>query len=319
VQIDLALPPAVIMILLEKGNRILEETVNTVINRDPDEKPKQDPMDVKLCDFDDVTYRIEVKKGEETKMKVSMNCPVYSQMEDFGGKDALQKHFPDMVVEADSGYHVAIEVDLSKLSDNEDERDALVFKISTMKGRVMGGMFMWYFDALLKGSSGDLKKGKYDIRSDTEVFFVPREDRIICIYAIDFMNEVDKELARVFMQEFAATRKKISSAPPMNWSPSPPEELVKEFDVKENPGIVGYVSFAVLKSHVSEAKVEQVIHCLVTFRSFVQYHLKMSKSYFHSRMRKRTQELLKVLNRAKTNDPKQEKKKKTASGKTFNR
>jgi len=77
------------------------------------------------------------------------------------------------------------------------------------------------------------------------------------------------------------------------------------------------MTFAILKSHLEKNKQEAVIAVLQTFRTYLQYHIKCSKSYFHSRMRKRVVELLKVLNRAKVPDMKKEKK--TAGGKTFKR
>lgn len=49
----------------------------------------------------------------------------------------------------------------------------------------------------------------------------------------------------------------------------------------------------------------------------MQYHMKCSKQYFHARMRSRVSSLLKVLNRAKVENPDEQKQKKTISGKTF--
>jgi len=46
------------MILLERGNRILGETVSSKLFLDPEEKVE--PMDVKLCDFDDASYRVQI-------------------------------------------------------------------------------------------------------------------------------------------------------------------------------------------------------------------------------------------------------------------
>jgi len=77
------------------------------------------------------------------------------------------------------------------------------------------------------------------------------------------------------------------------------------------------MSFAILKSHLEKGKQEVVVSVLQTFRTYMQYHIKMAKSHFHSKMRKRVVELIKVLNRAKVPDMKKEKK--TAAGKTFKR
>lgn len=62
----------------------------------------------------------------------------------------------------------------------------------------------------------------------------------------------------------------------------------------------------------------KVVDCMSSFRNFVQYHLKCAKSYFHSRMRLRVADLVKVLNRAKsTTDTNQPKRITTAAGKTL--
>jgi len=54
------------------------------------------------------------------------------------------------------------------------------------------------------------------------------------------------------------------------------------------------MSFAILKSHLEKGKQDVVIAVLQTFRTYLQYHIKMAKSHFHSKMRKRVVELIKV-------------------------
>jgi actin related protein 2/3 complex subunit 2 len=79
---------------------------------------------------------------------------------------------------------------------------------------------------------------------------------------------------------------------------------------------------------------EDVISHIQTFRDYFHYHIKASKAYIHSRMRKRTAEFLQgwfiryfrpwirmltspVLRRARPEN--EAKEKKTASGRTFDR
>jgi hypothetical protein len=56
------------MILLPPGNRILEQTFRSQIL--PEEQ--QEPTDVRLCDFDDVSYHIHVDKDDLDTIKFSM-------------------------------------------------------------------------------------------------------------------------------------------------------------------------------------------------------------------------------------------------------
>lgn len=294
------------MILLEPGNRILEECVRSQIMSD-----KRDGVDVRLCDFDDVSYRVTVEKENLDLMKVSMNLPCFSTTEEMGGGAALEKYYGDYKGEAETGYDMTLHVKLNEVADKE----AAVKKLQLIKANVTGGVFDHFFQALLDGKKPD--KFKFDLRGDTTVYFLPRDDRVIIIFSVDFTEHVDKVIAKVFLQEFVDARKKIGRAPPCSWGANPPNELA-EFDITENEGNLGYISFAILKSHVTgDGKKEQVNMVLQTFRTFLQYHIKASKSHFHSKMRKRVVDLLKVLNRAKMDDAKKEKK--TAGGKTFKR
>lgn len=292
------------MILLEPGNRILEECVGSQINGNGD------PVDVRLCDFDDVAYRIQVEKDSLETMKVSMSSYCYSAIKDMGAEAALKAKFGDYICDAETGYDFTLKIQKDSVANKEE----LIKNLSLIKPIVIGGVFDHFFSATLEGKT--VEKFKFDLRSDTTVYFCPREDRTTVVFTIDFSENVDKVLAKVFLQEFVDARRKIGRAPPCAWGANPPNELA-DFGVTENEGNLGYISFAVMKSHLDKDKKESVIQVLQNFRTYLQYHIKCSKSHFHSKMRARVRDLIKVLNRAKVEDPKKEKK--LASGKTFKR
>jgi len=294
------------MILLEPSNRILEEAVNSQINAEG----ARDALDVRLCDFDDVAYRIQVEKDNLDLLKVSMSSYCYSSIEDKGGKDALEKHYGKYVGTPETGFDFTLNIPINEVEDKE----ALVKSLAVLKSNITGGVFEHFFSALEADKKMD--QFKFDLRSDTTIYFCPRDDRVTVIFAVDFSEAVDKVIAKVFLQEFVDSRKKIGRAPPVSFGANPPTELA-DFGVKENQGNLGYISFAVLKSHLGGKKKQAAIDVLQNFRTFLQYHIKSSKSHFHSKMRNRVRELIKVLNRAKVEDQKKEKK--LASGKTFKR
>lgn len=297
------------MILLEPGNRILEETLNSQINPAPEEK--RDGLDVTLCDFDDVSYKVQVDKGNTDLLKLSMGIPCYREIDNKGGKQALEKYYGEFSGSAENNYDITLHVKIPDVKDKE----ATIKKLQLIKSNITGGVFDYFFSALLEGKSPE-KAFKFDLRKDTTVYFFPRDDRVTVVFSVDFNDDTDKVIAKVFMQEFVDARKKIGRAPPCAWGVNPPNELA-EFNITSNQGNLGYISFAVLKSHLDKGKKEVVIGVLQTFRTYLQYHIKCSKSHFHARMRLRVRELLKVLNRAKVTDEKKEKK--TAAGKTFKR
>ena len=87
-----------------------------------------------------------------------------------------------------------------------------------------------------------------------------------------------------------------------------------------------------LPRHLTKARRDDVISHIQTFRDYFHYHIKASKAFIHSRMRRRTADFLQgsanrylnlstllmlstVLRRARPEN--EEKERKTASGRTF--
>jgi len=309
------------MILLEPGNRILAETVAAQINLP--EGASRTPLDVRLCDLDDVSYHVVVEKKDMTQMMVSMYLPCYDDIKSKGGEKALNDTFGALVSsDVQPGNSVTILIKFADLPADQKEKDALVKNISQIKPIVTGGLFRYYFDALTANEVPDVFK--FQLRGDTTAYIVPGKDRVIVIYSMEFTAKVDKVLAKIAMNEFVDVRKKsgYQFAPPVTFTENPPQELVSKFGVAPDAsGGLGFISFAILPSHITAKKVEKVANVLSSYRNYIQYHLKCSKSYFASRMRLRTVSLLKVLNRARVTQEEGGRKKvyKTATGKTFTR
>jgi hypothetical protein len=95
------------MILLEPGNRILGETVKANVLAEG----KVDPCDVRLCDFDDVTYRVQVTPEDPSNMRVSMNLPCYHQIQKKGAEKSLNAAFAGMVdSNTETGFDITLKV-----------------------------------------------------------------------------------------------------------------------------------------------------------------------------------------------------------------
>jgi len=303
------------MILLEQGNRILAETVSSqIIRENPEEK--REPIDVRLCDFDDTSYRVVVDAKERDTLNVSISLPCFGSIRDYGAMAGLQKAYGTYVQsEAAQGYDVTLSIDLNNLGTVKPE--ALIQNLQLFKANLIGGVFDHFFSNLMKQGSKPLEPFKFDLRHDTSVYFLPTTDRVTVIYSLDFKDRVDRAVARVFLQEFVDARRTLGAAPPCAYGQQPPPEL-KVFGVTESAGNLGFLTFTVLKSHLDRGKQEKVIAVLQVFRNYLQYHIKCSKTYFHSRMRLRVAALITVLNRAKM-EPLVDGVKRTITGKTFTR
>jgi len=245
------------MILLEPGNRILEECVRSQIQQ---EKDKREAMDVRLFDFDDVSYRIVVEKSNLDLMKLSINIPPFQQFKDRGGQAAVDKFYGEFKGPAEVGFDVTLHI---KFADIKDAA-ATITKLSLVKSKLTGGVFDHFFSALMADQKVD--KFKFDLRPDTTIFMCPRSDRVTVVFEVNFQVKMDQVIAQVMLKEFVASRKNIGRAPPCTWETNPPDEL-KEFGITTNKGCLGYMSFAILKTHLEKDKKEVVIAVLQTFRT----------------------------------------------------
>lgn len=307
------------MILLEPMNRIIQETIQAQLELAPEGEEKRDPIDVRLCDFDDVSYRIQIEAENRDVLLLSMASPCLSQIMEKGADDQLKEIYGDWVVDPIGGMNVTLSVDLTTVKGKEKE---IADKLAMLKPNVCGGVFHFYTKNL-KNDTGDTEPFQFQLRGDTTVYVFPAKDRVVFIYSMHFDDLAENCIGKVFMQEFVDAKKKIGKAPPVNFSKEPPRELQEKLDIKDANCNLGYISFAILKPHCADERLRnRVCELLQTFRTYTQYHIKCSKSYFHSRMRARAVELLKVLARARIeegDDQSKEKVKRTAGGKVFKR
>merc|ERR1740131_35667 len=134
-----------------------------------------------------------------------------------------------------------------------------------------------------------------------------KSDRVTVIFSTIFKDADDIILGKVFLQEFKEGRKANATAPQVLFSNKTPPEDLRDTDARTGEG-VGYITFVLFPRHTNKATRDNTIDLIHLFRDYLHYHLKCSKAYIHSRMRSKTSEFLKVLNRAKIEDENQKKK-----------
>lgn len=119
------------------------------------------------------------------------------------------------------------------------------------------------------------------------------------------------------IQEFLEVRrqKDLQSAPVIAYSKDPPAELkgckIPSFN-KE--AFLGYFTILLLPNHVKPAKIDQTVENVIGFRSYLTYHIKCAKAFFHQSMRARVKKMLQILNRARYEPDDARKKKKIIKG-----
>jgi len=308
------------MILVPRTHPILEKAVKHQLelaqeiqeqdpNLDSKEKKKLGAVQMTFFDFEKSSWKISLTPKQSTIMTISLNLPCYEQLENAGAAEAVKEKYGNMIVDTEQGYHVTLGVDVMKPGE---PIDTITDKITALKETILTAPVIVYFKAVLEGSpKTDIFQ--FDLREDTRVYLVPASDRVTVTLRLTLQDPVDLQVSEIFLKDYKEVqRRKAGGAPPAIFSISPPEQIKGE--EKGNPG---FISFAVLKRHMKD--MDDTAAALINFRSFLQYHLKCSKSFFHSRMRKKVREFLKVLNRAKTDFDGDTKKKikKTATGRNF--
>jgi actin related protein 2/3 complex subunit 2 len=282
-------------------------------NRDPDYKPAA--TEVKLHDFDQAAFFVEVLPEDLKTIIISLSLPCYHQIKDKGADDAVKAAFGAMVRPTKAGYDATIAL---TPADYQGKEEQIIELASRFKRVALSGVFDHFLQPLSAGKSGSLSNFKFDLRQDTTVYILPGADRVTVGYRLSFIDRADNEIGRVFLREFAdpSLRRKVQRAPIVDFDVQP-QVALKAFGVdRASATDLGFITFTILPSHCTEALRPKVVESLQIFRNFVQYHLKCAKSYMNSRIRLRVVEFIKFLNRAKRNtEGNQPKRILTAAGK----
>ena len=295
------------LVFLDSQNAILKENLRTRIV-----DGLREACDLKFSDFDDVQFRLSVQRDSPQICKINVMCAAWATFGPQGSQELLESLFPNMLTEPDEGYNMAMEFDIDSLTDPND----FLEKVADLKKWVFGGPMDRAFKALVSGKVTDTSIKRFDIRSDETIFVCPKQDRVVVIIYMSFVDTTDKALSKVFLQEFAECKRAVSgvSVPNVSYSKEPPTELATQAfnNVSESSG---FILFQFETKALAGTNSDAALQLLTGFKSYLLYHIKASKTYLHMRMRKRVAGWLQVLNRAKPPSKVEVKEKKSITGK----
>jgi len=296
------------MILLEIHNRIVEETL-TLRFRNAKEGNKPESIDITVADFDGVLYHISNPEGDKSKIVVSISLKFYKDLQEHGADDLVKREYGDFLTTTEDGYNVSLLYSLDSIPDDFEE---IVKKAALLKRNCFASVFEKYFDFQAQGETKN-KRAVIQYRDDETMYVEAQKDRVTVIFSTVFKDDDDIVIGKLFMQEFKEGRRNYQQAPQVLFSHKEPPMELQGTDAREGDN-VGYITFVLFPRHTGAAVRDNTINLIHTLRDYLHYHIKCSKAYIHSRMRAKTSDFLKVLNRAR---PDQQKEKKTITGKTF--
>ncbi|KAI9885195.1 MAG: ARP2/3 actin-organizing complex subunit Arc34 [Watsoniomyces obsoletus] len=288
-------------------------------------------IDQVVSDFDGVTFHLSTPESK-TKILLSISVRCFQELVQYGAQQVLEREYGPYITEAENGYDFSVLVDLENLPSMKEERDDLIRRLSLLKRNAMAAPFERAFDqfaelqeAASKFTSESAPEGVREggevmaihYREEEAIYIKASHDRVTVIFSTIFREETDRIFGKIFLQEFVdARRRAIQNAPQVLFRSDPPLELQNVPGLKDSgSGEIGYVTFVLFPRHLTSQRREDTISHIQTFRDYFHYHIKASKAFIHSRMRRRTADFLQVLRRARPEN--EEKERKTASGRTF--
>ncbi|KAH7643357.1 Actin- protein 2/3 complex subunit 2 [Dermatophagoides farinae] len=299
------------MILLEFNNRIIEDVLRLKIS-EYEKNNKADSVEVKVADFDGVLYHISNPCLDKTKIRISISLKFYKELQQHGADDLLKREYGDFLLKPpENGYNVTLLYDLNNLPT---DKESLIEKASLLKRNCFASVFEKYFE-FQENDIQDTKRAVIHYRDDETMYVESQIDRVTVIFSTTFKDEDDIVLGKVFMQEFKEGRKASHTAPQVLFSHREPPRELQDTDARVGNNI-GYITFVLFPRHTCKSNRDNTINLIHTFRDYLHYHIKCSKAYIHSRMRAKTSDFLKVLNRARPE--KIEKEKRNIKGKIMN-
>ncbi|CAD6190382.1 unnamed protein product [Caenorhabditis auriculariae] len=298
------------MILLEQNNRIIVELLELKFGN-AKEGGKPEAVNVNFADFDGVLYHLSNPENDRTRIWLSISLKFFAELQQHGADALLRREYGKYLLDQpERGYNVTLEFDLNNLPENTPQ---MIAKASALKRNCFASVFEKYFEFQEAGEEGQ-KRAVVNYREDETMYLEAKADRVTVIFSTVFKDPDDVILGKVFLQEFREGRKASQTAPAVLYSlGEPPLEL------KNQPGArvgdnVGYITFVLFPRHTNKKTRDNTIDLIHSFRDYLHYHIKCSKVYLHTRMRAKTNDFLKVLNRAR---PEIKGEKKTFSGRTF--
>lgn len=263
----------------------------------------------------------------KSQILISISVKCFRDLLKYGAESVLQREYGPYITSPEAGYDFSILIDLENLPSTPEEKEDLVRRVSLLKRNAMAAPFERAFDEFGKLSEEasrytsesapqGVKEGgevmAIHYREEEAIYIKASHDRVTVIFSTIFRDETDRVFGKVFLQEFVdARRRAIQNAPQVLFRSDPPLELqgIPGLGKTGEKGEVGYITFGkstcftptvtyaenapvLFPRHLTVQRRAENISHVQTFRDYFHYHIKASKAYIHSRMRRRTADFL---------------------------
>ena len=238
----------------------------------------------------------EFLDNEFKDYEVKPNCVLNKEKFDLGikinldkFKKAFEKKPKDLTEEQEEKFledRKAIRAELETFARNAAE------KMSTFRVKI----YSYVFEKMLRDikDKKNPKKLVFHLNEKNVVHLVPLSDNLELVYGVDFLQNTDQSLARVFLQELKEAKNHVKNCINGNVYVELAEVPKNIMDI-DNPKKYsnGLVVFNLFVNKFDTIK--KFLNYFVTFREYVQFHIHSIKTFLHIRMNRKGKELMKKL------------------------
>lgn len=291
------------MILLEADNSVILEALRSKLTTSsgsiPDNNTQSSSLatlDVHFSDHSQAQFRLYCRERRE--LRLALRMPAWADVERHGLVEQVKRTYGELWAEsADSDYDVTLCVSLDAVTD------ATVRKFAALRKTILAAPLQHAIaiqtqnDKTTAGSSAFT----LSLGGDDSMTVAPVSDHIVVVFSTSFPDASDVILARVFLQEFHDIRQGhgLQDAPAVLFGKEPPQDVAHLFPPARTTDL-NYITFVLFPRHyATPSQIDHLLDTLPSFRDYLHYHIKCSKAYLHQRMRAKTADFLKILNRAK--------------------
>ena len=253
---------------------------------------------------------------------MGFSAPDFDKIMEYGGKDFLSKEYKDFQYKQkyninnmtfDLGIRVnlekfkkAFEKKSKKMTDEEkekfdEERKPIreeLDKFAKETAEKLSCFRIKIYSYVLEKMLKDVKDGKKDIKplvfhlnERNLVHVIPLKDNVELVYGVDFIQQTDQSLAKVFLQELKEAKNHVKNCVPVNVyveTDEVPKNIIEIDHPKKYSN--GLVVFNLFVNKFDTIK--KFLNYFVTFREYIQFHIHSIKTFLHIRMNRKGKELM---------------------------
>ena len=247
----------------------------------------------------------QIKKGEEDKKILIESLEKINKGEKIDDKSIPKEITPEYIYGYSNDerlkkyYDLIIKIIEEKKKLKEELKEytkKTAEKFSSFRIKIYSAVIDKKMQDVLNGVP--TKTISFHLNNKNMLHVIPLSDRVQLLYGIDFSQETDVSLTRIFLQELQEAKRHVRNcidAKIYTEKDMIPNDIIKVDQPKKYSN--GLVLFDLFTKNYKT--ILPKFNYFITFREYIQFHIHSIKTFLHIRMNKKGKELENKLNACK--------------------